>query len=225
MKVILTGSTGMIGKGVLLACLDRSDIEQVLVINRRSLQMEHMKLKEILLDDFLSLDGIQEDLAGYDSCLFCLGTSSVGKSEEAYYRITYELTTSFAKLFLKRNPNASFCYVSGAGTDSSEQGRMMWARVKGKTENELLQMPFASVHMFRPGYIQPLRGIKSSTGWYNAIYTLVGFLYPLLKRLPKYVTDTTAMATAMIDVAKNGYSKPILESIDINEIVRLSNSS
>ena len=221
MKLIITGTTGMIGKGVLLEGLDRSDVTDILVVNRRSLELQHEKLQEVLVSDFFALAEIADQLKGYDACLFCLGTSAVGKSEEVYHRITYDLTLLFANTFLQKNPDANFLYVSGAGTDGSENGRQMWARVKGKTENHLLQMPFGRAHVFRPGFIQPMRGIKSATGWYNTIYNLIGFLYPLLKRMPKYVTDTTRMANAMINVAKRGYSKPVLESVDINEVGQL----
>ncbi len=225
MKVIITGSTGMIGKGVLLECLEDPDISAVLVINRRKLGLTHQKLRELIVSDFFAVDQYTGSLRGYDVCLFCLGTTAVGKSEEIYHRITYELTTLFAQAMLTQNPGSSFCYVSGAGTDSTGQGKVMWARIKGKTENKLLSMHFDKVHAFRPGFIQPLKGIRSATEWYNIVYALFGFLYPLLKRLPKYVTDTTTMAKAMIRVAQSGYKKPILESIDINAVGRGENQA
>ncbi len=223
MKILVTGSTGMIGKGVVLEAIDDPAISLISVINRRKLNLQHPKLEEIILPDFFDIDSIANQLSGFDACLFCLGTTAVGKDEDTYRHITYDLTLLFAKTYLRLNPEGSFCYVSGAGTDSSEAGRMMWARVKGKTENDLLAMPFRHVHCFRPGYIQPLRGIRSATGWYNTMYGLVGFLFPLLKRLPKYITDTTRMGRAMINVAKHGYEKQVLESFDINRVATTSN--
>ncbi len=220
MKTIITGATGMLGQGVLMECLDRPDISAVLVIGRRPQNIKHPKLDELVVKDFFALGKTESSLRGYDACLFCLGTSSLGKNEERYRKVTYDLTINFASKFLQVNPDSSFCYISGAGTDSSEKGKMMWARVKGKTENDLLAMPFKHVHVFRPGYVQPLRGIKSRTTWYNGLYQIFGWLYPLLSNLPKYVTDTSQLAIAMIEAAKNGHAKGVLESIDINMVKR-----
>ena len=169
-KVVITGATGMVGKGVLLECLDHELIQNVLVIGRSPVSMEHPKLKEILIEDFFMLDGIKDGLKGFDACFFCLGTTSFQLPEQAYSRITYDLTTTFAKAFLNQNPESVFSYVSGAGTDGSKASRIMWVRVKGRTENTLVSMGFKKAYMFRPGYIQPLRGIKSKTRWIAVLY-------------------------------------------------------
>ncbi|UCG28530.1 MAG: hypothetical protein JSV24_04000, partial [Bacteroidales bacterium] len=153
MKIVITGATGMVGKGVLYECLDNPDIKDVLIVNRTPVGMDHPKMEEILIPDFFDLEGITKDLAGFDACFFCLGVSSFRMSEENYTRITYDLTLNFAQTFLKQNRDSVFCYISGAGTDSSEKGRIMWARVKGKTENDLLKLPFKASYMFRPGFI------------------------------------------------------------------------
>ena len=158
-KAIITGSTGMVGKGVLLECLESPHVESVLVINRHSVDLKHEKLKEIIHTDFQDLSAIEEQLTGYNTCYFCLGVSAAGMSEKDYSRITYDLTLNFAQTLLKLNPELTFCYISGAGTDSSEKGRMMWARVKGKTENALLALPFKAAYMLRPAFIQPMKDI------------------------------------------------------------------
>ena len=186
MKVVITGTSGMVGKGVLLECLDSEFVKQILIINRRSIGIDHPKLKEVLIDDFFHLEEIKSDLTGYDACFFCLGTSAIGKSEEEYTKITYDLTINFAQTFLEQNAQSSFIYVSGTGTDSTEQGRAMWARVKGKTENKLLTMSFKSAFMFRPGYIQPLRGVKSRTNWATIFYAVFSPVYLVLKHFPSY---------------------------------------
>jgi uncharacterized protein YbjT (DUF2867 family) len=215
-KVMLFGATGMVGQGVLRECLLDADVEIVLAIGRSRAGERHEKLREIVLAD---LSGIEGQLSGYDACFFCLGVSAVGMDEQTYYRLTYELTTSIAGTLAKLNPGMTFVYVSGTGTDSSERGRAMWARVKGKTENALLQMPFKAAYMFRPGYIQPLRGIRTKTRWYGAMYAVMGPLYPLWKLLfPKYVTTTECMGRAMLKVAKHGAPKHVLESSDINSV-------
>ena len=217
MKVIITGSTGMVGKGVLLECLEHPDIEQILVVNTSSSGMQHPKLKEILHKDFFDLSAIKEELQGYDACFFCLGVSAAGMSEEKYNHMTYDLTIHFAETVV--NPNMTFIYVSGTGTDSTEQGRMMWARVKGKTENALLKMPFKAAYMFRPGIILPKKGVKSKTGLYNFFYVLFRPLYPLMAMLPS-VTNTIKVGKAMINVALNGSDKTHLENKDINELAK-----
>ncbi|MCB0657951.1 MAG: epimerase [Saprospiraceae bacterium] len=218
LRVILTGSTGMIGQGVLNECLENRDIDHILVINRNALGISHRKLQEVIHSDFSQVQPLIPLLKGYDACFFCLGVSSAGMKEADYLRITHDFTLATAAACLDANPNMVFCYVSGAGTDSSEQGRTMWARVKGKTENDLLAMPFQAVYLFRPGYIQPMKGIRSRTPLYNAMYALFKPLYPLLKHLPKFVTSTEQMGKAMIGVTLHGYEKPILESADINTI-------
>lgn len=219
-KVILFGSTGMIGQGVLMECIANPNIESVLLINRNQVNIEHPKVKEILHTDFNDLSSLQNEFSNYNACFFSLGVTSVGLSENEYHKITYELTVKVAEALLNANKDFTFCYISGAGTDSSEKGRTMWARVKGKLENKLLSMPFKNVYMFRPGYIQPLKGIRSKTGWYNLVYTLLRPLYFILKPFKGIVTDTSSLGKAMVYVALNGYSKRILESTDINNVAK-----
>jgi len=217
MKVILFGATGMVGEGVLRECLEDARMQSVLVIGRSSTRLTDPKIREILHTDFFDFKPIQAQFAGYDACFFCLGVSAAGKSEDDYRRLTYDVTLAAAEAIVAVSPNLTFCYVSGEGTDSTEHGRAMWARVKGKTENALLRMPFKAAYMFRPGYIQPLKGVRSKTGWYQAIYNVLGPAYPLLRRLaPRYVTTTVNVGRAMIQVAMNGYSKQILATNDIN---------
>jgi uncharacterized protein YbjT (DUF2867 family) len=216
-KVILFGATGMVGQGVLRECLLDSGVEQVLAIGRSATGQQHAKLQEIVQSDLFDLSSIEGRLAGFDACFFCLGVSAAGMSEQDYRRITYELTMSVAKTMAKLNPEMTFIYVSGAGTDSAERSRMMWARVKGKTENDLLKMPFRAAYMFRPGYIQPLHGIRTKTKWYGALYAVMGPLYPIWKRLlPNYVTTTECLGRAMLNVARHGAPKRFLENQDIN---------
>ena len=217
MKVILLGATGMVGQGVLRECLLDPEVETVLTVGRSATAQQHEKLREIVHNDLSDLSAIEGTLSGYDACFFCLGVSAVGMTEEAYTRVTYDLTISVARTLAKLNPAMTFIYVSGSGTDSTERGRIMWARVKGKTENALLKMPFKAVYMFRPGYIQPLHGIRTKTKWYGAVYAMVGPLYPIWKLLfPKYVTTTECVGRAMLNVAKRGAPKSVLENQDIN---------
>ena len=221
MKVILFGATGMVGAGVLRQCLDDARVESVLVVGRSATDVTHRKLEEIRHGDFFDYTGIQQRLSGYDACFFCLGVSSAGMNEAKYRRLTYDLTLATAQALLAVNPQLIFCYVSGVGTDSSERGRSMWARVKGATENALLRLPFKAAFMFRPGFIQPLDGIKSKTRLYQAFYTMLGPLYPVVRRIaPRYVTTTTAVGRAMIRVVAHGYPKPILETTDINAVAQ-----
>lgn len=223
MKILIFGATGMVGQGVLRECLEDSRVESVLVVGRSSVRLTDPKIREILHVDFLDFKPIQSQLAGYDACFFCLGASAAGKSEDDYRRLTYDVTLAAAEALVAVNPNLTFCYVSGEGTDSTEHGRAMWARVKGRTENALLRMPFKAAYMFRPGYIQPLKGVRSKTGWYQAIYNIAGPLYPLLRRLvPRYVTTTVNVGRAMIDVAANGSSLKILTTKDINRVAATS---
>ena len=217
-NAIILGTTGMIGEGVLHKSLEHPDVESVLVINRKPCGVEHEKLKEIIHKDFFDLSPIRNQLDGYNACFFCLGVSSVGMKEDAYRKLTYDLTLNFAKTVLELNNSMTFTYVSGAGTDSSEQGRSMWARVKGKTENDLMKMPFQDAYVFRPGFIQPMKGIKSSTKLYDTIYRVIAPLYPLLKHLPSVVTSSVQLGRAMISVVHSGNPKKILESRDINQI-------
>jgi len=211
-RAIITGSTGMVGEGVLHICLNAPEVESILVVNRRSCGVEHPKLKEVIHKDFLDLSSIEDQLEGYNACYFCAGVSSIGKKENEYKKITYDLTLNFAETFLKLNPDSIFTYVSGVGTDSSESGRSMWARVKGKTENDLLQLPFKDAYMFRPGYIQPIKGLKNT----YKIYKIFSPAYPLLEKLfPKYVCTLEQLGNSMINVTLNGYDKKVLEVGDI----------
>jgi len=190
-RVVLFGATGMVGQGVLRECLPDPDVESVLAIVRNPSLSEQDKLHEIAHQDVSDLSAIEGRLSGCDACFFCLGVSAVGMKEQAYRRVTYDLTVSVARTLGKLNPTMTFIYVSGAGTDSTERGRLMWARVKGGTENALLKMPFKAVFLFRPAYIQPLHGIRTKTAWYGTAYALMRPLYPLLKMLlPNYVTTT-----------------------------------
>jgi uncharacterized protein YbjT (DUF2867 family) len=216
MKVIITGSTGMVGKGVMYECIDDPVIDIILLVNRSSTGIQHPKVKEVLVKDFFQLESLREHLVGFDACFFCLGVSSVGMNEADYTKVMYELPLHFAKELLALNPQMTFCFVSGAGTDSTEKGKSMWARVKGRAENAILSLGFKDAFMFRPAFIQPLRGIRSRTQWYNALYLITMPLHFLLRKMPKYVTDTTTLGKAMITVAKHGYPKSILESEDIN---------
>ncbi len=212
MHVILFGTTGMVGQGVLRECLLDPRVEKVLSIGRSKTGQQHAKLEEADIRDFDSLD-----LAAYDACFFCLGVSSAGMSEEDYRRVTYDMTLDVAKKIA--TPKMTFIFVSGAGTDSTERGRTMWARVKGATENALLKLPFKAAYMFRPAVIQPLHGVKSRTTSYRVLYAITRPLLPLLKRmLPKYVTTTEQVGRAMINVAANGAPKAILESEDISRL-------
>jgi hypothetical protein len=218
-RVILLGATGMVGQGVLRECLLDPEVESVLVLGRHATQGQHEKVREILRTDLSDLSPMEVNLSGYDACFFCLGVSSAGMNEEAYRRVTYDLTISVAKALVKLNPRMTFIYVSGAGTDSTERSRMMWARVKGKTENALLQMPFQGAYMFRPGYIQPLHGIRTKTKLYEVLYAMLGSLYPVWKLLfSKYVTTTECVGRAMLNVAKRGAPKSVLENQDINQV-------
>lgn len=219
LKVIITGSTGMIGKGVLLECLDDDRVSEVLVVNRSSLGMQHSKLKEVLLKDFLQPESIKDSLQGYDAVFFCLGVSANGMKEEDYRRITYDYTLNFAKVFKELNPSGTFIYVSGTGTNSSEKGGMMWARVKGKTENDLLAMGFGQAFMFRPGFIRPLKGIESRTPSYRTAYKIVSPFWGVITALMgQNLTDTERIGKAMINVTLNGSDKQHFENPQINAL-------
>jgi uncharacterized protein YbjT (DUF2867 family) len=216
-KVVLFGATGMVGRGVLRECLLDPDVESVLAVVRNASLPPHDKLREIVHHDVYDLATIEGRLSGYDACFFCLGVSSVGMKEETYRRVTYDLTVSVAKTLAKLNPTMTFIYVSGAGTDSTERGRRMWARIKGRTENTLLEIPFKAVYLFRPAYIQPLHGVRTKTAWYGALYAVMRPFYPLLKVLfPNYVTTTECLGRAMLSVTTRGFPKPVLENRDIN---------
>ena len=218
-KVIITGATGMVGKGVLLECLDHSQIAEVLVIGRNSIEMEHPKLKELIHKDFTDFSDEKAQLEGYDACFFCLGISAAGLNEDQYRKITYDFTLALANVLLELNPQMTFNYVSGQGTDSTEKGRMMWARVKGKTENDLMNLGFKQSYMFRPGAIIPLRGIKSRTKSYQFIYDYFMWFVKGIKAIaPNSVVNTTQIGLAMINSVLKGYNKSILTPKDIIQL-------
>ncbi len=216
MKVLLFGATGMIGQGVLRECLLDPEVASVVTVGRSKTGQEHAKLREIEHKDLADYTAIADQLRGFDACFFCLGVSSAGMDEATYTRITYDLTLAAAEALAKASPGMTFVYVSGRSTDSTEKGRTMWARVKGKTENALLRLPFQAAYMFRPGFIQPLHGIRSKTPVYQAVYTVLGPLTPLLKAMfPKAVLTTEQIGRAMLVVAKRGAPKKVLEPEDI----------
>ena len=217
MRVILFGATGMVGQGVLRECMLDPRVGAVLSLVRTPTAHRQAKLREIVCQDLSDLSMIQDELTGYDAYFFCLGVSSLGMAEAAYRRITYDLTLSAARTLANRNPDMTFIYVSGTGTDSSERGRTMWARVKGETENALLRLPFKAAYMFRPGFIRPMHGVAAKTKWLRSVYTVIAPLYPVLRALvPQYVTTTECVGRAMIHVAGRGAPQRVLESRDIN---------
>ncbi len=214
-RLIVTGVTGMVGEGVLKESLLHPDVEKVLVINRRPCGIINPKLSEIIHSDFLNLNPISDQLKSYNACFFCLGVSSVGMDKVQYYSLTYTLTMHMAEIMSKQNPDMTFCYISGAGTDSSEKGRISWARVKGKTENDLMKLPFKNVYAFRPGFLHPSEDLKNIHGYYG----IFKFLYPPLRLLlPKYVSTLKELGIAMINAVLRGYEKPVLEVKDIVEL-------
>jgi hypothetical protein len=213
LNIIITGSTGMVGEGILLECLSNKEIESVLIVNRRPLGMTHPNLKEIITPYFLNLENIKEELKGYDACFYCAGVSSIGMSEADYKRITYDTTLNFANVVAKLNPNMVFTYVSGAMTDSTEKGKSMWARVKGKTENDLMKLPFKRAYNFRPGFMKAVEGQKNLLKFYK----YVAWMYPIAKRIiPNQVSTLNVVGKAMINCVTQGYEKQILEIKDIN---------
>jgi uncharacterized protein YbjT (DUF2867 family) len=219
MNVILFGATGMVGQGVLRECLLDPDVQQILSIVRTPSNQHHAKLRELVHKDFFDYSTIEPQLTGYDACFFSLGVSSAGMDEAKYTHLTYDLTLAATTTLARLNPNMTFLYVSGAGTDSTERGRAMWARVKGKTENDILKLPFRAAYMFRPGAIQPMHGIRSKTRLYQTFYTILNPILPLLKKaLPQYITSTEQLGRAMLRVAKQGYPRPILETKDIDAL-------
>jgi uncharacterized protein YbjT (DUF2867 family) len=219
MRVLLFGGTGMVGQGVLRECLLDPDIKNVFTVGRNATGQKHEKLHEWVHHNMLDLSTIENDLSGFDACFFCLGISSMGMTEDRYRSITYDITISVAQTLAKLNPNMTFIYVTAMGTDSTEQGHRMWARVKGRTENALLRLPFKAAFMFRPAGILPLNGVKSKTKLYQAVYNIMRPFYPLLEKFfPKSITTSEQLGRAMIKVARKGYSKPIIESSDINHI-------
>jgi len=220
MRVLIFGATGMVGQGVLRECLLDPEVEAVLTIGRTPTGQKQEKLREIALANLLDFSSIERELSGCDACFFCLGVTSAGTPEAEYARITYDIPVAAAQTLVRMNPGMTFVYVSGAGADSTGQGRTMWARVKGKAENALLAMPFRSVYIFRPAFIQPLHGIRSRTKVYNALYAIFRPFVPILRRVaPDRFTTTEQLGRAMLAVAKRGASKHVLESSDISGVV------
>ena len=218
MNVLLFGATGMVGQGVLRESLSDPDVRSVVAVGRNATGQLHQKLREVVPPDLMDLSKFAAQLTGFDACFFCLGVSALGMTEEQYSRVTYDLTLSVARTLGRLNPNITFIYVSGRGTDSTERGRIMWARVKGRTENALLALPFKT-YMFRPGAIIPLHGIRSRTRWYNVFYTVARPVFPVLRKIfPNSVTTTEQLGKAMIAVARNGSTKRVLEPPDINSV-------
>jgi uncharacterized protein YbjT (DUF2867 family) len=208
----------MVGQGVLRECLADAEVRFVQIVGRTSSSEQNPKLREVVHQDLFHYQGIEASLSGFDACFFCLGVSSSGMTEQDYERVTYGITLAAAETLCRLNPQMTFVYVSGAGTDSSERGRSMWARVKGKTENALLRLPFAAAYMFRPGIIQPLEGIRSKTRAYRVLYAIAKPLLPILKRaFPDHVLTTAEIGQAMLMVAKRGYARGVLESKDIRD--------
>lgn len=220
-KVIITGASGMVGKAVLLECLADSRIEKILLINRKPLNINEDKVTEIVLNNFSHLNQIEQQLNGYDGCFYCMGVSVAGLSEEKYTEITYDITKIFADLLWQKNPKMVFNYISGAGTDSSEQGRVMWARVKGKTENMVLKKGFKDAYIFRAGAILPEKGIKSNTALYNWSYIITKPLFPLFRKM-KNITTTTLFGKAMVNTLFFPQENKILHNPDINKLAKIS---
>jgi len=219
MRVIIFGATGMVGQGALNACLKDPRVSQVLVVGRTMPGRKHPKMLELVQANLFDLGGLEADLSGYDACFFCLGTSSAGMDEASYARMTYDLTLAVAGLLSQLNPGMTFVYVSGVGTDSTGQGRSMWARVKGRTENALQRLPFKAVYLFRPGIVQPLDGIRSKTRSYRLTYAVIGpLLTPLRLLMPNVVLTTDGLGRAMIAAARRGAPKAVLEPADIHAL-------
>ena len=219
MKVILFGATGMVGQGVLKECLKDPEVTQVLVIGRSSLGQSHEKLREIRHQNFEDFSPLENQLVGYDACFFCLGVSSLGMTEKDYAHITYDFTLAAGKTLAKVNPAMTFIYVSGEGTDSTEKGKVMWARVKGKTENDLMKLFPGKAYGFRPGGIEPMDGIQPKNPWLRKLLVAFRPLFPVFRLFfPHYVTTTRHIGRAMIEVARNGDSKKTLATRDINAL-------
>jgi uncharacterized protein YbjT (DUF2867 family) len=223
MNVLIFGATGMVGQGVLRECLLDPNVQLVETIGRNAAGVQNPKLREIVHPDLWHYAPIEEKLTGFDACFFCLGVASSGMTEEAYARVTYDITIAAAETLCRVNPKMTFIYVSGAATDSSEKGRMMWARVKGKTENALLRMPFAAAYMFRPGFIEPAHGEISRTKLYRVLFTVTRPLLPVIRRaFPNQILTTEQIARAMLNLTNRPYPKHILEIKDIRAAAQLT---
>ena len=217
--VIITGSTGMVGEGVLHECLEHDDVRKILVLNRRPCGVFHPKLTEIIHKDFFDLTPVENQLKGYNACFFCLGVTSVGKEKDEYFSLTYTLTMNMAGILSKLNSEMTFCYISGAGTDSTEKGTLAWARVKGRTENDLMKLPFKKVYNFRPGFLQPSKGLKNV----HKYYFIFKPLYPFFRVVfPKYFSTLQELGLAMINSVTKSYDKQVLE---VPDIIRLSENN
>ncbi|MCW3124790.1 MAG: hypothetical protein JWO03_448 [Bacteroidetes bacterium] len=215
-RAIITGATGMVGEGVLMESLKHPDVEQVLIVNRKPSGFSHPKLKEVIVKDFFDLSSIEDQLSGYNACFFNLGVSSVGMKEPEYTKLTYDLTLNFAKTVVKYNPGMTFIYISGAGTDSTEKGRTMWARVKGKTENDLMKLPFQKAYAFRPAFMRPAPGAKNVL----PAYKYIGWLFPIVKAIaPGTACELSEVGVAMVNAVTKGYDKSVL---DVKDIAALS---
>jgi uncharacterized protein YbjT (DUF2867 family) len=215
MKVILFGATGMVGQGVLRECLLDPRVEAVLSVLRTPTGQRDPKLRELVRKDFLDLRDVAGEFSGYDACFFCLGVSSFGMSEPDYTRVTYDFTMAAARTLAEVSPELTFVYVSGQGTDGTEQGRSMWARVKGRTENALIAL-LPRAYAFRPGFIQPLHGVRSKTRWYRLLYVMISPFAALLRRLfPRSITTTEQLGIAMLAVAEHGFPRRVLENRDL----------
>lgn len=219
MRIVIFGASGMVGQGALRECLLADDVREVVSIVRTPTAVKHAKLREIVHRDFYDFTPVAGELTNFDACFFCLGTSSIGKNEADYTRVTYDITVAAGTVLATRSPQLTFVFVSGAGTDSSEKGGAMWARVKGRAENAILALPFKAAYMFRPALIQPMHGASSRTALYRIPYLLLSPFVPLLRRaFPRYVTTTEQLGRAMLAVARHGAPKRILESEDINKL-------
>lgn len=217
MKILIFGATGMLGQGLIHACLSYPAVEHVLLVLRQPTVITDPRIEQLVHQDFFHWADVEHRFAGFDACLFAVGATAVGKSEAEYHHLTFDLTQAAALAVFRHSPQAVFEYISGQGTDSTEKGRSMWARVKGATENMLRAIPFRAVYCFRPGYIQPMQGIRSRVGWYNLVYTGLGWGYPLWRRLaPGLITSSEELGCAMLFVAANGWHTPVLETRDIN---------
>ena len=222
-NVIITGSTGMIGKGVLLECIKNPSIQAITLINRSPVDIQNSKIKEIILSDFLNIDTVKEQLTGLDGCFHCMGVSSMRMSEDKYTKLTFDITKKLADLCFELNPKMTFNYVSGTGTSTSEKGRQMWARIKGRTENYILSKGFEKSYMFRPGFIIPENGIKSRTRFYQRIYNILSPFFPLLKKMNS-VTTTGKIGKAMVNtLSKSGTDSIYLENREINKTAEIEN--
>jgi uncharacterized protein YbjT (DUF2867 family) len=222
MRVVVFGASGMVGRGVVRECLLADDVERVVVVGRSPFGEQHAKLRDVVHADFSNFTALESELAGFDACFFCLGVTSSGLTQADYTRITYDTTLAAARAFVRAAPNSVFVYVSGAGTDSTEKKRTMWARVKGKTENALLAMPFRAAYMFRPALIQPRYGVVSRTRSYRIFYTLLWPLLPLLRAFPSITTTTDRVGRAMLTCVRSGAARPIVTSRDINALANRS---